>query len=704
VTHMVSTQPARIVPSTGVASTPKITAIVKSANAVQTKVPSSPIPSTLYITVQGSGKVKRKTLHFRAIHKKKGYWVGKNAYLFYAETSFGVGFVLSKLPPDYEDPILSAYCCIDGSVPVVPPFEGWKSEKWTSISIVTKKPQDWAEGDSSEKKEKIAKLFAAVRKERNSAGDFSISIKDVCRNIEAVKEYLPELLTDFPKIDHDGNGKVSLEELDAYFDPQKKKEYSEAKLNEVWGILTSRRDDQAKYVVGEELRAMYPRFYEATIEELNADGSVLIRWGDNDLEDRVKTISQIRKSGNAVTQPLKIGDAVEAEYQGWYRATIAAVNDDGSYTVNWADGDMRDRIKQTHHMRKTKKPKVRYVTAVPDRLDLEDLAANIDYVEDKVPELFESFNKIDVYKSCSIRREDFDAFFGSADVWLQANFQSIIGLGDLKNQIEELYWQQRLDRLRRRGGLMVNSDEAIVIMLKGSPGTGKTTIGRLLAGLLFKIGVIPTENFIECQRDDLVGDHLGATEKLTAAKIEEARGGVLFVDEAYRLRSDIFGVEAINGLMKAMTVKGTVMILAGYPKLMDEFVTANPGLKRRITYELEFKDYEPDDLAKILKLQIEKRGFEVDVPLEKMSELIRQSTNDRQRTMLNGGIGEHISRHAIFNLNKSQVEKVKNMKKGDAVVPSVCLGLEDIQFGCRHIPDPPDVEPVKVPPASVRAA
>merc|ERR1740121_502773 len=106
-------------------------------------------------------------------------------------------------------------------------------------------------------------------------------------------------------------------------------------------------------------------------------------------------------------------------------------------------------------------------------------------------------------------------------------------------------------------------------MFKGSPVTGKTTIGRLLTGLLYKIGVIEKEIFIECQRDELVGDHIGATEKLTAGKIAEAKGGVLFVDEAYRLNSDVFGIEAINSLMRAMTVKGTVMILAGYPKQME---------------------------------------------------------------------------------------------------------------------------------------
>merc|ERR1712137_632321 len=148
-----------------------------------------------------------------------------------------------------------------------------------------------------------------------------------------------------------------------------------------------------------------------------------------------------------------------------------------------------------------------------------------------------------------------------------------------------------------------------------------------------------------------------------------AKGGVLFVDEAYRLNSDIFGVEAINCLMKAMTVKGTVMILAGYPKQMEEFTAANPGIKRRITYEMDFPDYTPEDLAKILVTQIQKRGLTTSVPLEKLTELIEKNSTPGQRSCFNGGIGEHVSRHAIFHMNKTQIPLVEGKKKGEEPTP-----------------------------------
>merc|ERR1712205_48034 len=149
--------------------------------------------------------------------------------------------------------------------------------------------------------------------------------------------------------------------------------------------------------------------------------------------------------------------------------------------------------------------------------------------------------------------------------------------------------------------------------------------------------------------------------------------------------------------MKAMTVKGNVIIVAGYPKQMDAFVTANPGLKRRITYEFTFPDYTPDDLAEILVTQVEKRGFEVEpsISLPTLSGLIAKSTTSEQRTCFNGGIGEHITRHAIFHLNESQVPRILGCKKGEEPTPSATLDLENIEYGCMHIPDPAPSESLK---------
>jgi len=539
-----------------------------------------PVDAALYVTITGKNKIRCKTLYFKGYHNNKGYYAGKNAHIFFMSNWFGDSFVMSKTEPGAtKSAHVIGRCSLETTSSVVlPPADGWETENYEGTITLRKiKAADWVDREALAHEERIGKLCAILQKTAGANGKWSITIRDVCRNISAVKDHVPELLKDFAKIDKDGCGSITVDDLKQYFNPHETKEYSLERLDELWEVLVAKRTD--------------------------------------------KSLDK-------------------------------------------------------------------------DTLCLEDMAANVEFVEEKLPQLFDLFGQIDTDGSGSIDRPEFNAFYGSADIWLEAKMQNIIGLEELKAQIKTFYWQMRLDRLRRKGGLMVTNDEAIVIMFKGSPGTGKTTIGRLLAGLLKKIDIIPTDTFVECQRDELVGEHLGATEKLTEAVIAKAKGGVLFVDEAYRLTSDIFGVEAINCLMKAMTVKGNVMILAGYPKQMEEFVTANPGLKRRITYEMTLEDYSPTDLAKILHTQVKKRGFQIDsaIPLETVSGLIDKSTSSEQRTCFNGGVGEHITRHAIFNLNASEVPRIQGCKKGHEPTPSNVLRLEDLQYGCTQIPAPPPPE------------
>jgi len=325
-----------------------------------------------------------------------------------------------------------------------------------------------------------------------------------------------------------------------------------------------------------------------------------------------------------------------------------------------------------------------------DKIFLQDLARHYQFASAHIPDLVDRFHEVDTDRSCSIERLEFDAFFGNGEAWLEAKLAGIIGLDELKEQIRTFYWSTRLDNLRRKAGSFVNNEEAHVLMFRGNPGVGKTTVARLVTGLLHKIGVIPSETFVEVQRDQLVGDHIGGTEKATEEAIEKAKGGVLFVDEAYRLNGDAFGVEAINCLMKAMSVKGNVIVLAGYPKEMDEFVSVNPGIKRRVTYEFTFPDFTELDLARILCQQARRRGFEVDagVTTEQVAAALARLTTEQQRRALNGGVGEHACRHAIFSLNRREIEAVRAADPAQAQdhAPSVTLQMRDIEYGCRQVP------------------
>jgi len=130
-------------------------------------------------------------------------------------------------------------------------------------------------------------------------------------------------------------------------------------------------------------------------------------------------------------------------------------------------------------------------------------------------------------------------------------------------------------------------------------------------------------------------------------------------------------------------------VLAGYPKEMDEFVSVNPGIKRRVTYEFTFPDYTELDLARIFLQQAKRRGFEVDasVTTEQVARAVSLLTTERQRGALNGGVGEHACRHAIFSLNRREIDAVRAVDvETQEYAPSVTLRMRDIEYGIRQVP------------------
>jgi SpoVK/Ycf46/Vps4 family AAA+-type ATPase len=159
---------------------------------------------------------------------------------------------------------------------------------------------------------------------------------------------------------------------------------------------------------------------------------------------------------------------------------------------------------------------------------------------------------------------------------------------------------------RRKHGLR-DPGQALHFVFKGNPGTGKTTVARIIGRLLHGFGFLKTDNFVECGRSDLVGGYLGQTALKTDEKVRQALDGVLFVDEAYTLArerdDDSYGHEAIDTLLKRMEDfrDRLTVIVAGYPRLMDEFTNSNPGLKSRFTRFLYFEDYTADELIKIFE-------------------------------------------------------------------------------------------------------
>ena len=196
-------------------------------------------------------------------------------------------------------------------------------------------------------------------------------------------------------------------------------------------------------------------------------------------------------------------------------------------------------------------------------------------------------------------------------------FDDIIGMNALKEQIIGLgkYIKFKKEVNKTDGKNLPNMN--LHMMFLGNPGTGKTTIARKVTKMLYDLDCIRINKLVEVSRQDLIGEYSGETAPKVEKVIESAMGGVLFVDEAYSLKlsnNDQLGSEAIATLIKCMedNKDELVVIFAGYTKEMQEFIHTNSGIKSRIGYTIEFADYSEDELYEILKLKVNKIGFEID--------------------------------------------------------------------------------------------
>jgi stage V sporulation protein K len=222
-------------------------------------------------------------------------------------------------------------------------------------------------------------------------------------------------------------------------------------------------------------------------------------------------------------------------------------------------------------------------------------------------------------KDEQIERIDYDQHTILKEI--QKELDQLIGLDNVKKLIKEIYAWLYINKARKEKGLKVNK-QALHMIFKGNPGTGKTTVARLLGRLFFEMNVLSKGHFIEAERADLVGEYIGHTANKTRDLIKKARGGILFIDEAYSLArggEKDFGKEAIDTLVKGMEdyCEDLVVILAGYPAEMDYFLSLNPGLPSRFPLMIEFPDYTVDELVKIAKQMLRERDYEFTIEAER---------------------------------------------------------------------------------------
>jgi SpoVK/Ycf46/Vps4 family AAA+-type ATPase len=209
--------------------------------------------------------------------------------------------------------------------------------------------------------------------------------------------------------------------------------------------------------------------------------------------------------------------------------------------------------------------------------------------------------------------------------------ESLVGLAVVKRQVKELTALVRVQKMRRAAGLPV-AVMSYHLVFRGNPGTGKTTVARLIGRIYAALEVVPTGQVVETDRAGLVAEYVGQTAIKTSAAFEKARGGILFIDEAYALARDAgsasgFGQEAIDTLVKLMEDHRdqVAVIVAGYTGEMAGFLAANPGLASRFAKTIEFEDYTPADLLEI----VQRMAAEGDYRLEADTEPLLLSHFDR---------------------------------------------------------------------------
>ena len=198
--------------------------------------------------------------------------------------------------------------------------------------------------------------------------------------------------------------------------------------------------------------------------------------------------------------------------------------------------------------------------------------------------------------------------------------KDMIGLTEIKNLVRQIVDNAKIQKMRE----LLNLDSQTPTMhmvFTGNPGTAKTTVAKILAHLLSKEGILKTGEFVECGRADLIGKYVGWTAPAVKKQFKMARGGILFIDEAYSLiddRTSSFGDEAINTIVQEMENyrHDVIVIFAGYPDKMKNFLERNEGLRSRIAFQLDFPDYDADELTEILKMMAKYRDLKISSAVE----------------------------------------------------------------------------------------
>lgn len=259
-----------------------------------------------------------------------------------------------------------------------------------------------------------------------------------------------------------------------------------------------------------------------------------------------------------------------------------------------------------------------------------------------------------------LQGQDFKKTSTATDFDLNKELEKIVGLPKVKEMVKSFQMKLVAREMQQSLGINMSNSQNLNMIFTGNPGTGKTTVARVISDLLLKMGILQTNKIVEVDRGDLVSQYAGDTPEKVRQVFKSAMGGILFIDEAYTLRTDRLGQEAIDVIVKLTEDHrdSIIVILAGYEKEMDEFLQTNPGLKSRFPFIIHFEDYTIDELIEILRLHVNKSGLIVSPETEKaFAQKIEQEMKQAKGVSGNGRLVRNVIEQAMLKQNVRVVEE-----------------------------------------------
>ncbi|MEK3701275.1 AAA family ATPase [Paenibacillus sp. FSL H8-0259] len=274
----------------------------------------------------------------------------------------------------------------------------------------------------------------------------------------------------------------------------------------------------------------------------------------------------------------------------------------------------------------------------------------------------------------------------SLDVLLN-QLDDLVGLENVKQQVRDLIDFNQVQHLREKNGLK-KSNKTLHMAFLGNPGTAKTTVARIVGRMYKAIGLLSKGQFIEASRTDLIAEYQGQTAIKVKRLINRAKGGVLFIDEAYSItendHSDSYGRESLTELTKALEDyrDDLVVIVAGYTNLMGKFFESNPGLKSRFNTFISFSDYSLDELVQIFNYTCNQNDYVAqEEAIEKVRNVLQMKLNEKNDHFSNGRLVRNLFDDITLNQSKRLSRLTEHITKESLMLITKEDVSQDIIFG-----------------------